>query len=124
MVHNYPSCLDKLAAELNSPKASTSSKSLSPLGISHKKISLKPDEGMSYILRQGGLHHTSIAPIDDKGQHILCSYQTEQCSTCHVDWTCEAKQLPLITSTTTLEVKGAFNFMFLYIHYYCLIHVQ
>ena len=108
----YPSCLDKLFAQIGSSKYSATrslGNSISPSRVSKTKIPFKPDRHTSEILRQGGIHHCVSRSVSQDGIILRSSLKSDKCPSCQNDWTFLTQQLPLVTEVTSLDVQGIYG---------------
>lgn len=101
----YPSCLDKIFAQMGIPRSQSVSSVVSPRGVSKRKIPFKPDRHTSEILRQGGIHHC-VSGFDQSSIVLKSSVECDKCQSCEGDWSTCTQRLPLITEVTSLYVLG------------------
>lgn len=107
--NEYPSCLDKIFAQIESSESLGNrivSSRVSPSGVSKSKISFKPDSCTSEILRQGGIHHCFSRSIKQADITLKSTVESDKCPSCQNHWTFLNHQLPLVTEVTTLDVQG------------------
>lgn len=110
--NEYPSCLDKLFALIGSSTSSATrslGSSVSPSGVSKKKIPFKPDRHTSEILRQGGIHNCVSRFLSQDGIILRSSVKSDKCPSCQNNWTFLTQELPLVTEVTSLDVQGIYT---------------
>ena len=105
----YPSCLDKIFAQLGLAKSSTT-QPVSPSGVSNNMIPFKPDRYTSEILRQSGIHHCVSRSLSRDVITLKSSVESDKCPSCQNDWTFLTQLLPLVTEITSLDVQGTYYY--------------